>query len=177
MPSADRAGERSVRIETLSETHGRTAFSCGNRRIDQYLADGLDYQVHNLGRVFVAVDRKSGSRDVLGYYAIHNHSIHARLVPNPLGARLNRETEVGTLYVMMLGVDRGRQRQGIGTDLLIDVLRRTRRVNKDTAVWAVVLDALDARAEKFYRSLGFETLDSATRRMFFPTIDIPAGGS
>jgi len=172
MPSADRPARR-IFIEPLSGSHRTAAFSCGNRRIDQYLADAPEYQRHNLGRVFMAVDGKPGSKEVLGYYAVHNHSISARFVPNPLGAGLHREAEVGTLYVMMLGVDRQHQGQGIGTALLMDVLRRTRRLNRETAVWAVILDALDGKAETFYRSLGFEILDPKRRRMFFRTQDIP----
>lgn len=172
MPSADRH-RRSILIEPLSPEHRTAAFSCGNRRIDQYLADAPDYQRHNLGRVFVAIDRETGAGDVLGYYSVHNHGIRARHVPNPLGSMLHREAEVGTLYVIMLGVARDHQRCGIGTALLMDVLRRTKRLNRETAIWAVVLDALDDRAEAFYRSLGFETLDPKTRRMFFRTQDIP----
>lgn len=172
MPSADRP-RRSILIEPLSRDHRTTAFSCGNRRIDQYLADAPDYQRHNLGRVFVAVDRDIGFRDVVGYYSVHNHGIRARHVPNPLGSMLHREADVGTLYVIMLGVSRDHQRGGIGTALLMDVLRRTKRLNRETAIWAVVLDALDDRAEAFYRSLGFDMLDPKTRRMFFRTQDIP----
>ncbi|WP_207461850.1 GNAT family N-acetyltransferase [Azospirillum sp. SYSU D00513] len=173
MPSAEAPPRRPIRIEPLSRRHRTASFSCGNRRIDQYLAQGHEHQDHNLGRLFVALDKTPGAADVLGYYAVHNSSIKARHVPNPLGAMLHREAEVGALYVVMFGVDRSCQRRGIGTAMLMDVLRRTRRVNMETAVWAVILDPLDASAEAFYRTMGFDLLDAKTRRMFLQTKDIP----
>lgn len=48
------------------------------------------------------------------------------------------------------------QGQGIGSDLLHDALRRVIRAGEDVGIRAVIVDAIDADAARFYRHYGFE---------------------
>ena len=52
---------------------------------------------------------------------------------------------------------------------MADALRRVVRASESLAVYAVVVDAKDERASKFYERLGFIRLPDSERRLFFPT--------
>jgi GNAT superfamily N-acetyltransferase len=99
--------------------------------------------------------------------------IEADRVPLPFGSRLRRDSVVGAVYIVMFAVSTEHQGQGIGTALFADALRTVRHVAEDTGVWAVVLDVLNERVERFYRRFGFDTLVGGTRRLHLPTSDIP----
>lgn len=161
--------ERSLSIKPLSPelVEAASSFSCGVRRIDEYLRSGVALQENNLARLFVALDRETRAK-VIGYYAFHNMHIAADTVPLPLGGKLRRDSVVGAVYLVMFAVDRKYQGKGVGRALFAHALRKAQRVSVDTGVWAVVLDALDDRAERFYRYFGFDTLVSGTRRLFLP---------
>jgi GNAT superfamily N-acetyltransferase len=159
-----------VRIEPLSDHHSRAGFSCGVRRIDAYLADGLDLQAYGLSRIFVAVDL--AGHEIRGYYALQARHVAGANVPHPLGRIVRGDARIPVMEVIMLAVDRRRQRQGIGSSLLADALRRVRRMAAESGIWAVVLDALDQAAEDFYRARGFDLLMTGTRTMYIAIASI-----
>ncbi len=166
-------GNRPLSVVALTPDIGRAigSFSCGVRRIDDYLRQGLTRQEHNLARLFVALERPKKAA-VIGYYAMHNMHIEAEALPPPEGLSLRRDAVVGAVYVVMFAVAREHQNQGIGTALFANSLRRVKRISEETGTAVVVLDALNERAEAFYRRFGFETLISGTRRLFLPVTEI-----
>jgi len=53
--------------------------------------------------------------------------------------------------------------------LLADALKRTLTVSKEIAIHAMVVDAIDDSAQRFYQRYGFTRLGSSTqRRLFLP---------
>jgi GNAT superfamily N-acetyltransferase len=154
-----------VRPLSITLERGTAAFTCGVRRIDAYLQNGLAIQNANLARVFVALE-PANKTQIIGFYAIHNMHIEAQDVPNPFGAALRRDSVVGAIYIVMFAVASQWQNRGVGAALFAHALRRAKQVAIETGTWAVVLDALDDRAELFYRRFGFETLVGGTRRLF-----------
>lgn len=156
-------------VRPLSPDLARAAigFSCGVRRIDNYLRAGSAIQDANLARLFVALNPASKS-EIIGFYAMHNMHIEVQALPSKSAAALRRDAIVGAIYVAMFAVDVRWQGRGIGSALFAHALRRARRVSAETGTWAVVLDALDDHAESFYRRFGFETLAGGSRRLFLP---------
>jgi ribosomal protein S18 acetylase RimI-like enzyme len=147
------------------------SFSFGVRRIDDYLRQGLMLQEHNLARLFVALEPPKKAA-VIGYYAMHNMHIDAEALPPPASLSLRRDAVVGAVYIVMFAVDKQHQNRGVGTVLFANALRRVKRISEETGTAVVVLDALNERAEAFYRRFGFETLVSGTRRLFLPVGEI-----
>ena len=60
------------------------------------------------------------------------------------------------------------QGMGIGKILLADAIKRTLALSDEIAVYAMVVDALNAEAEAFYLNFGFSKLSSETKRLFLP---------
>lgn len=67
-----------------------------------------------------------------------------------------------------LAVDRGYGGRGLGASLLADALRRVARAGETVAVYAMVVNAKDERAQTFYERFGFVRLPDAGRRLFLP---------
>jgi len=58
-------------------------------------------------------------------------------------------SEIGAVYIAMLAVASAHQGRGIGALLLANALKRIKRLGEETGTWAVILDALNPRAEAF----------------------------
>jgi GNAT superfamily N-acetyltransferase len=159
-------------IKPFLPAHGRTAFSCGVKRIDSYFRDGVHIQGANLARLYVGVER-SNPNIVVGYYAIHNIHLDVGQIPVALVSEFRRDAVLGEVYVAMLAVDTRHQGKGFGRLLFANALKRSKSISHETGVWAVVLDAVDSEVEAFYRRFGFETLQTGTPRLFLPTDAIP----
>jgi ribosomal protein S18 acetylase RimI-like enzyme len=173
MPTAWTMATSRLSVVALTPQVERAAasFSCGVRRIDDYLRQGRILQEHNLPRLFVALEHPKKAA-VIGYYALHNMHIEAKTLPSPASMSLRRNVIVGAVSIVMFAVNREHQNQGVGTALFANALRRVKRIAEETGTAVVVLDAIIERAEAFYRRFGFETLVSGTRRLFLPVNEI-----
>jgi GNAT superfamily N-acetyltransferase len=67
-----------------------------------------------------------------------------------------------------LAVSQAAQGQGIGSMLLADAVKRTLSVSTDIAIYALVVDAIDEGAQRFYEQFGFLLLSGERRRLFLP---------
>ncbi len=65
-------------------------------------------------------------------------------------------------------MDRRWAGQGLGSALLADAFRRVVRASEALAVYAVVVDAKDDRAQGFSERIGFIRLPETGRRLFIP---------
>ena len=58
--------------------------------------------------------------------------------------------------------------EGVGALLLADAVRRVIGVSRSLAVFAIVVDALDETAARFYRDFGFASFPNRPLRLFMP---------
>ena len=171
----DAVGDLKVSIEPFDPAkHDRTAFSCGNARIDNFIKrTAKKHQQGDFTRVWVAVSPKSPR--VLGYYAINSHAIVAADLPKELTRNAPSHGFVPAAYLSIVGVDSASQRRGLGRVLLVDSCRRIARVSEHIGVAAIVLDVLDdgdieamEKRKRFYMNFGFTSFPSRRTRMFIP---------
>jgi GNAT superfamily N-acetyltransferase len=154
-----------VRIEPLDrKKHDRAAFSCGEPRIDNFIKSSASRQQdEDLTRVCVAcLDQ---SHVVIGYYALNNHSIGVATLQEEIRKRLPRYDSIGAIYLSIVGVHSGHQGAGIGRVLMAHAFGRCVEIADLAGAHFVVLDALNERAARFYRRLGFEDLPGHSPRM------------
>ena len=153
-------------IAPLAKRHDRAAFSCGVEALDTYLRTraGQD-QRRRVARVFVCCEE--GSKAVLGYYTLSSLSIELRDLPEDKALRLPRHP-VPAALIGRLAVSSDIQGQGIGRLLLADAVKRALAVSEEIAIHALVVDAKDERAARFYRAFGFTPLVDQRNRLFLP---------
>ncbi len=151
-------------IKRLGASHDRTAFDCGNPILTDWLRQrASQYGKRDLARTYVA--SKSGSRIVLGYYAISNHRVGHEALPAGEAKRLPR-LDVPVVLLGRLAVDRSVQGQGLGSLLLIDALRRAQHLAEHVGVRAAEVDAIDDPARQFCLRFGFVSLLDDPNHLF-----------
>ena len=91
-----------------------------------------------------------------------------------------RIPDVPVIYIRALAVREDQQGKGIGTDLLIDAMRRCIGIADQKGAVAIVLDVLkDAafnRGAEFYEGLGFRPLNDpeSPTRVLIPMAEVRA---
>lgn len=153
-------------IEPLGSHHDRTAFSCGEPALDSYLQRQASQDVRRrVAQLFVALGDAPGK--IAGYYSLSAASFEKHELPPALAKRLPHYP-VPAAVLGRLAIDRAHQGRGLGETLLLDAIRRVVRASATIAVYAIVVDAKNERAQAFYESYGFRAFAGEPRRLFLP---------
>ena len=154
-------------IEPLGKNHNRAAFSCGAIDLDTYFQrQATQDSKRRIARVFVA--RFASDEDiVVGYYTLSALAIDVSTLPNDLAKKLPKHP-IPAALIGRLAVRSQSQGAGIGGILLADAIKRTLSIGDEIAIYAMVVDALNVKAEAFYKSFGFAKLSTDTNRLFLP---------
>ncbi len=154
-------------ITPLSKRHDRKNFDCGEASLDLYLHRYANQDIRRrVNRVFVASPPDEPQR-VIGYYSLSAGSLAAADLPEKFRHRLPRYP-VPVALLGRVAVDKSYQGQGLGAVLIADALQRIALASQVMAVYAVMVDALNESAAKFYRQFGFIQLPSQPLKLFLP---------
>lgn len=152
-------------IEALNARHDRAGFQCGVRSLDDYIhRQARQDEKRRISRVFIATEFDR-PKDIAGFYTLSAISIELSHLPPNLSGKLPRHP-IPAALIGRLAVARGAQGNGIGKILMADAIERTLAVSNDIAIYSIVVDAIDERAQEFYRQFGFVPLTSENRRLF-----------
>jgi len=161
-------------IEAISSSHDRKNFSCGTPALDSYIRQQARQDIkRRISRVFVARSHEH-PLTILGYYTLSSLSIALDALPGEIARKLPRHP-IPAVLLGRLAVDENARGTGIGKMLLMDAITRTLTVSSEIAIYAMVVDAIDAKAQTFYQQYGFLPLSQDSRRLFLPlkSIQIP----
>jgi GNAT superfamily N-acetyltransferase len=155
-------------IEPLRGDHSRANFWCGNPSLDRYLKEqaGQDLR-RGCATPFVLVSER-GDTTIRGYYTLSSYGIDVGELPVAVAKKLPRYPLIPATLLGRLAVDRSLQGQGIGEFLLMDALHRALVQSVEIAAAAVVVDAIDEGALRFYRHFGFVAFPAFASRLFLP---------
>ena len=153
-------------IEPLGSRHDRTSFCCGLPELDRYLARQAGQDIRRrIARVFVCT---AGEADaVLGFYTLSALSIDLASLPEQLSRKLPRHP-VPCALIGRLAVDRSAHGRGLGRVLLADAVKRTLAAGETVAMHALIVDAANDAARRFYERFGFVPLTDDPMRLFLP---------
>jgi GNAT superfamily N-acetyltransferase len=154
-------------IEPLGKHHDRAVFTCGQPDLDDWFhrRAGQDDR-RNVARVFVAVD---GSLGVIGFYSLSTFTLGLTDLPEEIARKLPRYDVIPAALIGRLARDLRVRGRGIGELLLADAVRRILSAAKTLAVFAIVVEAKDARAVAFYEGFGFRQFPFHPDRLFLLT--------
>lgn len=157
--------DETFRIEPLGEEHDRTGFDSGSPTLDRYFLTQASQDLRrHIATCFVA-----GSHDtdeIAGYYTLAATSIALTDLSAAIVKKLPRYPVVPAVLLGRLAIARSYQGQGLGGVLLADALKRSART--EMGVFAMVVDAKDEAAQRFYEHYGFTLLPGESRRLFLP---------
>jgi GNAT superfamily N-acetyltransferase len=149
----------SYRIEPLAG-HDRAGFASGSDVLDRYFREQVTQDVRRrLAKCFVAVD-DSGA--VAGYYTICATSVAPEALPPARAKKLPRYSSISAVLLGRLAVSSKHRGKGLGAALVVNACERATR--SEIIGYAMLVDAKDEAAARFYEHLGFERL-GVTRRL------------
>jgi len=156
------------RVEPLGAQHVRSGFSCGVEALDRYFRTqaGQDARKH-VAAPFVLVGADGG---VVGYYTLSATSVPVDALPREVTRKLPRYPLLPATLLGRLAVDRRCRGQGYGRFLLADALFRS--VTSEIASFAVVVDAKDDDARRFYERESFLVFPDHPLKLFRPMADL-----
>ena len=152
-------------IEPLNTAHDRPSFYCGVEMLDYYLQRQAKQDVKRyISRVFLVVE-KDHPKKVVGYYTLSSLSIELNQLPEELSQKLPKHP-IPAVLIGRLAVGQSAQGKGVDKMLLADAVKRVLAVSDEVAIYAIVVDAINRDAQKFYESFGFTLLSGGSHRMF-----------
>jgi GNAT superfamily N-acetyltransferase len=151
-------------IEALSAAHDRKSFSCGVEALDRYLREFATQDVkRRVSNCFVAVAEDGA---VAGYYTFAATGIPLIELPADVTKRLPRYELMPAGLIGRLAVDQKFQKRRLGGALLMDAAARAGHC--DSAIFALLVEAKDEGASRFYRHHGFRCFASKPGTLFMP---------
>jgi len=152
-------------IEPLNTNHDRPGFCCGVEILDHYLQRLASQDVkRHISRVFIAAETDLPKK-VIGYYTLSSLSIELNHLPEKLSQKLP-EHPVPAVLIGRLAISQSAQGKGVGKMLLADAVKRVLAVSDEVAIYAMVVDAINRDAHRFYERFGFTRLSDNSRRLF-----------
>lgn len=154
-------------FEVLGSQHDRATFSCGQPDLDVWFRQraGQD-QRRNVARVFVATDDELG---VVGFYSLGAFTLTLTDLPAEVARTLPRYDAIPAALIGRPARDQRVRGKGVGELLLADAIGRILDAARTLAVFAILVDAKDAPAARFYAEFGFRPFPNRPERMFLLT--------
>ena len=148
------------RIEML-RGQDRKAFASGSPELDDYLRTRASQDMRRrVASCFVAVDN---TNVVAGFYTLAATSLVLDGLSADHAKRLPRYPTVPAVLLGRMAIDLSHQGKRLGGALVADALMRASR--SEVMAYAMVVDAKDEPAARFYEYLGFERLADDERRL------------
>jgi GNAT superfamily N-acetyltransferase len=145
----------------------RTAFDCGEPALDDFLrTKAAQHQARRVSRTFV-LTHSAEPRRILGYYSLSNSQI-AREQLSDAEARSLPRHPVPAVMLARLAVDRSQQGQRRGQWLVMDVIKRCALVGQQSGVYALLVDAKNEAAKRFYLRFGFAAIAGHPMTFYLP---------
>lgn len=164
--------ESTVRIDPITRGHEREQFQCGNLFLNTYL-HRYARQNSEKGLAKAYVMTLMDDRKVIGYYTLSASHVLFEHAPPDLVRSLPRYP-VPTARIGELAIDTDHQGKGLGAILLLDALHRVCATAESIGILAIVVDAIDASAARFYRHFGFEDFAPGARQLYLTVKDASA---
>jgi len=155
-------------VEPLGAAHERAGFSCGNDVLDRYLKEQASQDLRRGCATPFVLIRGAGANAVLGYYTLSSYGIDVGELPPSIAKKLPRYPLIPGTLLGRIAIDQKYQGKGIGEFLLLDALHRSLLQSAHIASAAIVVEALDEHAARFYQHFGFVPFPAIASRLFVP---------
>jgi len=147
--------------------HDRTAFDCGEPALNDFLrARAARHQAQRVSRTFVLTDETESKR-ILGYYTLSNCQIAREELSEEETRALPRHP-VPAVMLARLAVDQAQQGKRYGQWLLMDAIKRCALVGQQSGVYALLVDAKNEDARRFYKRFGFCAIVGHPMTLYLP---------
>jgi len=159
-----------LQVSELSGRHDRESFDCGKPELNNYLRQIAGQHIRkSLARVYVACDEGDPAR-IVAYYSLNGCEIRSEELPDPL--RKKFPDRIPAVRLGRLAVARAHQGQGIGEQMLFHAMWNVGQVDAIIGAVALLVDAKDEVARRFYTRYGFLALPDRRLNLFLPIASV-----
>ena len=157
-----------MQVLPLAGSHDRQGFDCGRQKLNDGLRQvARQHQEKGLSKTFVAIGEDAPDR-IWGYYALTLAELENRRLPDAWRKKLPRR--IPGVRLGRLAVDNRHQCKSLGELLLVDALKRARRIYTEAGGIGLFVDALDEQAAGYYRRFGFAASPDNPLLLFLPAM-------
>lgn len=154
----------------LTAEHDLSAFDCGEPALNDWLRHRALKNESRFSRTYVVC----AGNQVVGYFCISAGSVERGAAPGKV--RRNAPDLVPVSIIGRLAVSLDHAGKGLGADLLSDALRRIALASQSIGIGAVMVQAKDEAAKRFYlRCAEFIEYPEDSRTLFLPIETVVAG--
>lgn len=147
----------------LEAGHDLADFDCGEPALNDWLKQRALKNESRFSRTYVVCD---GNR-VAAYFCISAGSVERRAAPGRV--RRNAPDAIPVSVIGRLAVSKAYAGRGLGADILADALRRIAAASQSIGIAAVLVQAKDEDAKRFYLSCAeFLEYPEDSRTLFLP---------
>ncbi len=159
-----------LQVSELNGRHDKASFNCGNAELNNYLRQIAGQHVRkSLARVYVACEQTDPGR-IVAYYSLSVCELRSEKLPEPFRKRF--PNRIPAVRLGRLAVARANQRQGVGELMLIDAMRNVLHVDAVVGAVALLVDAKNEEAKRFYLKYRFLELSDQPLNMFLPIASV-----
>jgi GNAT superfamily N-acetyltransferase len=146
----------------LEAGHDLADFDCGEPALNDWLKQRALKNENRFSRTYVVCD----DNRVVAYFCISAGSVERRAA----APRIRRNApDIPVSVIGRLAVTKAYAGRGLGTDLLADALRRIAAASQSIGIAAVLVQAKDENAKRFYLSCAeFIEYPGESRTLFLP---------
>jgi GNAT superfamily N-acetyltransferase len=147
----------------LAAGHDLTGFDCGEPALNDWLQQRALKNESRFSRTYVVCD----DNRVVGYFCISAGAIEREAAPGRV--RRNAPDTIPISVIGRLAVSKAYAGRGLGADMLSDALRRIAVASQSIGIGAVLMQAKDEKAKRFYLACAeFVEYPADSRTLFLP---------
>ncbi len=161
--TSDPAEKRLSAPVPLTTDHDLSDFDCGEPALNDWLRSRALKNESRFSRTYVVCE---GNR-VVAYVCISAGAVERAAAPGKI--RRNAPDSIPVSVIGRLAVSRDHAGRGLGADVLADALRRIAVASQSIGIGAVLVQAKDDNAKRFYLACAeFIEYPAESRTLFLP---------
>jgi len=144
----------SLLFRLLTSEMDKSNFTCGDTSLDSYLKKQASQDMKRNFSTVIVASETSNPQGIIGFYTLCAASIVLTSLPEEIAQKMPKYPTVPAIRLGRLAVHKDKQRQHLGSLLLMDALYRS---CKNEMAWAAFLvDAKNEQAVTFYKKFLFQ---------------------
>ena len=152
-------------IQHLDLKHNRTDVCSRSDALNQYFYQQVSQDIRKkVTQCFVALDCDIENPTISGFYTLAACSVSLQDLPLNTQKKLPRYPSIPVVRLGRLAVDQQYIGIGLGAALLVDAIQRVKSL--EIGVFAMLVDAKDEDAIKFYQHHGFVEFEHLENVLF-----------
>ncbi|MFQ2204742.1 MULTISPECIES: GNAT family N-acetyltransferase [Aeromonas] len=154
-----------MNVERLDkQVHDRSNFDCGVEALNNYLkATSGQHDQKDLARTFVLTSPQNPSQ-IKGFYSLALCTVELDDLPDSIAKKY--PTSLHCALIARLAISSQLKRQGLGSILMIDAVRKAIASSETMPVPMIIVDAKNDIAKSMYTGLGFTPFPKMSNRLY-----------